>query len=216
MMLAGENFTVRTAASARIALEALSMSVPDAMLTDIQMPEMDGLELIRQVRLNPRTKGIAIFAVTANAMKENVQEAYAAGCDGYITKPLDTRTFGGWVREQLRRGRSGETAASPVTMASAEAFLTPVEFLLQSRDQMDRLVSTQRSGSREQACEALQQCAARAAVLGLPQIAAQARALEAGSFPMHEQEFIAGLRQLSDKLADKLAQLQLRETERAD
>src|ERR1022692_3683818 len=106
LLLAGENFTVRTARSAGDALEALSVSVPDAMLTDIQMPIVDGLELIRQVRLDPRTAGMLILAVTANAMKENIEEAYAAGCDSYITKPFDSRTFAASVREEMKLGRN--------------------------------------------------------------------------------------------------------------
>jgi CheY-like chemotaxis protein len=101
LTLEGESFALQTAAGAREALELLARSVPDALLTDIQMPHIDGLELIRRVRQDPRTSGICILAISANAMKVNIQEAYAAGCDGYITKPVDTRTFAAAVHEHL-------------------------------------------------------------------------------------------------------------------
>jgi CheY-like chemotaxis protein len=104
LVLLNGGFTVETAHSASEALEALASSVPDALLTDIQMPDFDGLELIRQVRLDPRTCKIPILAVSANAMKKNIEEAFAAGCDEYITKPIDVRTFAASVRKLLNRG----------------------------------------------------------------------------------------------------------------
>jgi CheY-like chemotaxis protein len=201
LLLVGENFTVRTANSALEALEALSASVPDVMLTDIQMPNIDGLELIRRVRLNPWTQGIFILAVTANAMKESIQEAYAAGCDGYITKPLDTRTFAAWVRAELKLGRTRETARPTAAAASAEAGLSYGECLLDCRRQIGQLLaSSKESLRREQACDILHRCAGTAGVLGYPQIAALARSLETDSAALEEPGFSSGLNRLADLL----------------
>jgi two-component system cell cycle response regulator DivK len=100
-LLIQEGFAVLTAATAEEALTALSTTTPDAVLTDIQLPGITGLELTRLIRSDPKTTDIVIVGVSANAMRENVEEAYAAGCDGYITKPVDTRTFAASVREYL-------------------------------------------------------------------------------------------------------------------
>jgi CheY-like chemotaxis protein len=67
------------------------------ILMDVQMPEMDGLELTRKLRLDPSMRDVIIVALTAYAMKGDQENARAAGCDGYITKPIDTRTFAGVV-----------------------------------------------------------------------------------------------------------------------
>ena len=80
--------------SARNAVEALAVlhhSQPDLILMDIQMPGMDGLTLTRQLRTNPAYQHIRIVALTSFAMKGDEQKARAAGCDGYITKPISTR-----------------------------------------------------------------------------------------------------------------------------
>jgi CheY-like chemotaxis protein len=58
---------------------------------DIQLPGVDGLTLTRQLKSDPQTKDISIIAATAYAMKGDEERALAAGCDGYVTKPIDTR-----------------------------------------------------------------------------------------------------------------------------
>jgi CheY-like chemotaxis protein len=58
---------------------------------DLQLPGMDGLTLTRQLKADPATSAIPIIAATAYAMKGDEERARAAGCDGYITKPIDTR-----------------------------------------------------------------------------------------------------------------------------
>jgi CheY-like chemotaxis protein len=73
------------------------------VLADIQMPGMDGLEMTRRIKENPAMRGIVVVALTACAMKEDEQRALDAGCDGYITKPIDTHTLGPRVREYLAR-----------------------------------------------------------------------------------------------------------------
>jgi CheY-like chemotaxis protein len=106
LLLIREGYTVRTVMGAEDALAELATSRPDAVLTDIQLPGMNGLELAHSIRSNPRTRDILILGVSANAMKENIEAAYIAGCDGYITKPIDTRLFGGTVSDFIMRGRN--------------------------------------------------------------------------------------------------------------
>jgi two-component system cell cycle response regulator DivK len=92
-------FDVRTAENAEQALLALETRVPDVILMDIQMPGMDGLALTRHLRRDGSLRGVPIVAFTASAIKGDEEIAKAAGCDGYITKPIDTRTFVSTVRE---------------------------------------------------------------------------------------------------------------------
>jgi len=90
-LLTSKGYQVRTAASAPEALAVLDEFQPRLILMDIQLPGMDGLTLTRQLKADPRTSGILIIAATAYAMKGDAERARAAGCDGYITKPIDTR-----------------------------------------------------------------------------------------------------------------------------
>lgn len=201
LLLACENFSVRTADGAAKALTALASSVPDAMLTDIQMPDIDGLELIRRVRRNPLTSGICILAVSANAMKENIREAYAAGCDGYITKPLDTRTFAGSVRAQMEQGRLTK-GAHPEMEAFEERPGLYRELCADCTRQIEPLLGTMEDSlRRQQACAILHQCAGISGVLGYPHITALALHLEKHSGALNQEDFVAGLRKLSDMMA---------------
>jgi two-component system, cell cycle response regulator DivK len=111
ILLLSEGYDVRTAPDAEEALEVLQGFQPDLMLVDIQLPGMDGLELTRRVKADPRTRDVVVVALTAFAMKGDEQKASEAGCDGYITKPIDTRTLPGRLREYIAARR--RTAASP-------------------------------------------------------------------------------------------------------
>src|SRR5689334_16468460 len=93
VLLSGEGYQVLTAADAESALELLKTSSPQLILMDLQLPGMDGLTLARRLKSNPATQPIPIVAITAYAMKGDEDKARAAGCDGYITKPIDTRTL---------------------------------------------------------------------------------------------------------------------------
>ena len=90
-LLTTKGYVVRTAANADETLAVLREFEPRLILMDIQLPGMDGLTLTKQLKADPRTSGIAIIAATAYAMKGDEERVRAAGCDGYITKPIDTR-----------------------------------------------------------------------------------------------------------------------------
>jgi CheY-like chemotaxis protein len=82
---------VRIATDAEQALSVLKEFRPRLIFMDVQLPGMDGLELTRRLKADPTYRDIAIVAVTASAMKGDEERAKAAGCDGYVTKPIDTR-----------------------------------------------------------------------------------------------------------------------------
>jgi CheY-like chemotaxis protein len=88
-----EGCRVLTAADAEEAQQIIARTLPDLILMDIALPGMDGLTLTRLLKADRRTQRIRIVALTAFAMKGDDNKAVAAGCEGYITKPIDTRKF---------------------------------------------------------------------------------------------------------------------------
>jgi two-component system cell cycle response regulator DivK len=96
-----EGYEVMTAESATQALEILASFPAQLILMDLQMPGMNGYELTKQLRSDPRTKDILILAVTAYAMKGDEERALAVGCDGYVTKPIDPDELPGIVGRLL-------------------------------------------------------------------------------------------------------------------
>jgi two-component system cell cycle response regulator DivK len=93
ILLTGEGYTVRTAEDATEAIAVLREFHPRLILMDIQLPGVDGLELSRRLKAVRATSDIVIVALTAYAMKGDEDRALSAGCDGYLAKPIDTRTF---------------------------------------------------------------------------------------------------------------------------
>ena len=107
LLLSMEGYQVRTAERATAALTVLETFHPRMILMDIQLPGMDGLELTRQLRADPLFDDVIILAVTAFAMAADEQKAKEAGCDGFVTKPLDTRSLPELVRAYLDKERRG-------------------------------------------------------------------------------------------------------------
>jgi two-component system cell cycle response regulator len=101
-------FEVVVAADAEQARAAIRARRPALVLMDIQLPGTDGLALTRELKRDPLTAGITIVALSAYAMKGDAEKARRAGCDGYISKPIDTRTLGTVVEEFL--SASGDRA----------------------------------------------------------------------------------------------------------
>jgi CheY-like chemotaxis protein len=101
VILANEGYDVWTAADAEEALALLRTSRPKVILMDLQLPGMDGLQLTRQLKADRATRGIRIIALTAYAMKGDEEKAFAAGCDGYVSKPIDTERLPEIVRSHL-------------------------------------------------------------------------------------------------------------------
>lgn len=102
-----EGYKVEVAGSAPEALSYLSSSTPDLILMDIQLPGLDGLSFTRALKADPATAEIPVVALTAHAMLGDREQALAAGCVGYIAKPIEVRTFGVQVRTYLA-DRSGD------------------------------------------------------------------------------------------------------------
>lgn len=102
-LMRANGYVVSTAFDADAALAEIRVKQPDLILMDVQLPGIDGLELTRQLKADPATRDIIIVAVTAYAMKGDIEKAIAAGCDDYVTKPIDTRSLPGTIAKHLTR-----------------------------------------------------------------------------------------------------------------
>jgi len=105
-LVKASGYEVSTAIDAEAALLQIREHAPRLILMDLQLPGIDGLELTRRLKSDPATRDIVIIAVTAYAMKGDQDRALAAGCDDYITKPIDTRALPETIRRHLERGAS--------------------------------------------------------------------------------------------------------------
>lgn len=98
LLVEAEGFEVTAVAGAEEALSVLNLFVPELFVVDVQLPGMSGLDLLRLLRSRPETARACAIIVTSYAMESDKENAFAAGCDGYITKPIDTRSFGAEIR----------------------------------------------------------------------------------------------------------------------
>jgi len=107
MVLRNKGYTLLEATDGEEALAVAMEGQPDLIIMDIQLPKMDGLEVTRRLRQMPEFKQTPIIALTASAMEGDRDKILAAGCDKYISKPVNTRQLPEVVAEMLRRGDSG-------------------------------------------------------------------------------------------------------------
>lgn len=104
LLLVSEGYEVRAAMDAAQALACLREFHPRLVLMDLQLPGVDGFSLTRQLKADPATREVLVVAVTAYAMKGDEQKARDAGCDDYISKPIDTRDLPVRLARHLRTG----------------------------------------------------------------------------------------------------------------
>jgi two-component system cell cycle response regulator DivK len=101
-LLAASGYTSIEATTGDQGLAMAEREVPDLILMDIQLPGLDGYEVTRRIKANPALKHIPIIAVTSYALSGDDQKAFAAGCDGYVTKPFSPRQLLAKIREYLK------------------------------------------------------------------------------------------------------------------
>jgi len=92
-LLEANGFVVSSAQTAEEGLRMAHEMLPDLVLMDFSLPGMDGLTATKNLKADPATRHLVVVGLTANAMKGDAEAALNAGCDGYLTKPIDTRTF---------------------------------------------------------------------------------------------------------------------------
>lgn len=106
-LLTQAGYPVQQARSAEEGLRLARSQPPDLILMDLRLPGMDGYAALRQLRADSQTSGVPVVALTAQAMKGDQESAMKAGFDGYIPKPIDTRTFGRTIAGLLQSKRGG-------------------------------------------------------------------------------------------------------------
>jgi two-component system cell cycle response regulator DivK len=102
-LLESEGYRVSQAGTAEEALERARRESPDLILMDLSLPGMSGLEAVRRLKAEPRTRGTVVVVLTAEGSAES---ALAEGADGFLTKPIDTRSFPGAIAGFLRDHRT--------------------------------------------------------------------------------------------------------------
>lgn len=100
-ILQADGFTVLEAQNATQALQMLKEEIPDLILMDINMPDIDGFTLTTRLKNTPGINKVPIVALTANVMKGDRERSLEAGCDGYIQKPIDVDNLPGQVNRFL-------------------------------------------------------------------------------------------------------------------
>ena len=103
-----DNYQIFEAVDAESGIKMAQAHQPDLILMDIQLPGMSGLEATKVLKKKASFENTPIIALTAHAMKGDEKKALEAGCDGYITKPIDTRKF----RKQIVEFFNGNVASS--------------------------------------------------------------------------------------------------------
>ncbi len=106
VILSAEGFEVESAVNAQEAIHQIGAFRPELILMDIQLPGVDGLELTRQIKAEPSNRHIVIVAFTAFAMRGDEEKMRAAGCDGYVSKPIEVGKFAAQIRLLLRSSTS--------------------------------------------------------------------------------------------------------------
>jgi two-component system chemotaxis response regulator CheY len=96
--LTAQGFKIEAANDGRHGLERMSEVMPDLLITDINMPEMDGFELIEAVRAKPEFRGVPILVLSTEFSDEKKARARSAGATGWITKPFDATKLGTAIR----------------------------------------------------------------------------------------------------------------------
>ena len=94
-------YRILTAEDGQAGVETALRERPDLILMDVMMPVMNGYDATRRIKDHRDTSNIPIVALTASAMPHERDQALAAGCDGYITKPIDTRAFPNQIKQFL-------------------------------------------------------------------------------------------------------------------
>jgi CheY-like chemotaxis protein len=136
VLLRGAGYDVQTAADAEEALRLLQTHKPRLILMDVQLPGISGLELTRSLKTDERTRDVIVVALTAYAMKGDEEKALAAGCDAYVSKPIDTDALLVLVADLLAGKRTEPKPQPSELTASTPSTSSPKE----SRQQLARVL----------------------------------------------------------------------------
>jgi CheY-like chemotaxis protein len=113
MILKSDNYLLLKAIDGEEALAIAAIDHPDLVLMDIRLPKISGLEVAKRLREKAQFSHTPIIALTAHAMKGDMEKAFEAGCDSYVSKPIDTRQLPQLVADMLSTHQRQEIKAKP-------------------------------------------------------------------------------------------------------
>lgn len=214
LVLSDAGYDVCTAKDAEEALKLVKDFRPRAVLTDLRLQGMDGLELVRTLRTDPATHDMIILAVTASALRSDERKATEAGCDGFIVKPYDTRKLPAIVRQHLSRTAAASPSARPGAPATAKSTLPTTElrrrFMAEGAEHSRRLIEALgTSFHRQEARDTFRRWSGLGKTLGQEQISELARQAEMFVEGPHPQAS-PQLREILDQLLRLFTQRQPR------
>ncbi len=180
LLLVNAGFEVRTAGDSSEALETLRSFSPQLILMDIQLPGMDGLQLTRRLKDDPCTRDSIIVALTAYAMRGDEERAKTAGCDGYMCKPIDTRTFVDQIRRYLAKSPQQAAAVKPDTTNDPSDLLRELRngFLAEGEGMSRQYAAADTIDEIDAMRRVVHHWAGMGGTLGYPEITQRARELE--------------------------------------
>lgn len=103
VVLKAKGYNVIEATTGEEALSLLKGNIPDIILMDIQLPGIDGITLVKQIKADAHTKDIPVIAVTAYAMKGDEQKILDTGCNAYVSKPINTQELPLIIEKYIKR-----------------------------------------------------------------------------------------------------------------
>jgi len=133
--------TLNAASTAEDGIEQPKIHRPDIILMDLNLPGISGTEALRILRSDPKTRGIPIIAVSANALREDIEAAHADGFDAYVTKPFDIRNLLGTLGTVLSKG---STAPGPGPDHAASPEAVPGDYAPLAIENIKRLLASAR------------------------------------------------------------------------
>ncbi len=134
------DLTVKVASNATDAWGELGKTIPDVIISDIMMPEVDGYQFLEKLRNDPRFQGIPVIFLTARGMTSDRIQGYNAGCDAYLPKPFDPEELEAIVKNLLERRKVNEKAGSD--SAKLEEIAQEIRELKQQLGQQQNTFST--------------------------------------------------------------------------
>jgi len=177
-VLEAEGYDIRTATDGAEAWRVLAEFRPRLILMDVQLPGANGFELTRRLKADPETRDIAVVAVTAYAIPGDEETAQRAGCSGYITKPLDTRTLPAAVKLHLGNRQAVRPAFQPGDYHDLLAELR-ANFLVDGEEESGQLLRALAQGfDLDHAQRIAHRWTGIGGILGFSEIARKSRGIE--------------------------------------
>jgi CheY-like chemotaxis protein len=122
-LLEGAGFAIAEAESGAMALARLNGDLPDIVLLDVQMPDMDGWETLQAIRDNPATSDLPVVLWTVKGRPEDMIRGWELRCDGYLPKPFDARQLEDEVQRVISRDEDERAEVRAARLADARAEL---------------------------------------------------------------------------------------------